>query len=79
MKRGPGVSVAHLALCKEGGLVDRSCMPLASRGNSSDAGRGRNASVAVITGCFTQISACFFMTLVFSSCISLSSLLSGFL
>lgn len=60
MKRGPAVSVAHLALCKEGGLVDRSCMPLASPGNSSDAGWGRNASVAVITGCFAQISACFF-------------------
>lgn len=34
MKHVAGVSVSHLALCKEGGLVDRSCMALASRGDS---------------------------------------------
>lgn len=31
---------ADLALCKEGGLVDHSCMALASRGNSLRPGAG---------------------------------------
>lgn len=34
MKHGAGQSVAHLALCKEGGLADRSCVAPASPGNS---------------------------------------------
>lgn len=40
MKQRAGVSVAHLALCKKGGLVDRSCVPSASRGNSPRRGVG---------------------------------------
>lgn len=37
---GTGVCVAHLALCKESGIVDCSCMVLASRGNSLRRGAG---------------------------------------
>lgn len=40
MKHGTGESVAHLALCKEGGPVHRSCVALASPGNSLRCGAG---------------------------------------
>lgn len=60
MKYGAGVSVAHLALCKEGGLVNRSCVALASRGNSLRRGVWSERQPRVFTGCLAQISACFF-------------------